>query len=539
MQEIIRYNNKDVTKEHRGVLRMILGKKLTKTLTAVALAAVMAFTTAEAAVNAGSAIGMGIDVSKWQGAVNWAQVAASGVNFAFIKVGSSYSGIDPYFDYNMKAAQMCGIRTGVYIYSYATTPEEAAAEAAFVLAVLQNYSVTFPVAFDIEDNVHKSLTTAQQQQIVATFCSMIDAAGYHPMVYAGKNWYLNRLGDVPYDKWVAQYSTQCDYPGAICVWQASQTGSVPGVAGNVDIDYLYKDYFQQIVPEGFVNHYNYIRYYQNWKMQTGWINVGGLRYHMDALGHMQFGWFSDETGSYYLENDGHALVGQNKVGGVDFYFDEIGRLTTGWVTLGGYNFYYDPTTGAMVRGWLPTPGGTFFFDLTTGAMSIGAVEFGGNSYFFNASGLMQTGWVDINGQSFYYDPTTGAMVKGWVTTEKDGIYYTDLKLGNKLTGLQVIGDNTYYFDGAGRLQTGLVDIGGVKFFFDPAAGGAMVKNTFGTNGIGVSYFAEDGHMVTGLTTIGAAQYLFDAVGTLQVNTFLPTDNGTIVTDETGKVIFFG
>ena len=131
------------------------------------------------------------------------------------------------------------------------------------------------------------------------------------------------------------------------------------------------------------------------------------------------------------------------------------------------------------------------------------------------------------------------MVKGWVTTEKDGIYYTDLKLGNKLTGLQVIGDNTYYFDAAGRLQTGLMDIGGVKFFFDPAAGGAMVKNTFGTNGIGVAYFAEDGHMATGLTTIAGAQYLFDAAGTLQVNTYFPTDNGTIVTDETGKVIFFG
>ena len=124
---------------------------------------------------------------------------------------------------------------------------------------------------------------AQQQQVVMTFCAMIDAAGYYPMVYSSKNWYLTRLGDVPYDKWVAQYSTVCDYPGAVCVWQKADTARIPGIAGNVDIDYLYKDYSNLIIPEGFINHYNYIRYYRNYKMQTGWIAVNGLRYHMDAL----------------------------------------------------------------------------------------------------------------------------------------------------------------------------------------------------------------------------------------------------------------
>jgi len=518
---------------------MIRARKYGRGLVAALLAAVLSFTPvtqAQADVGPGQAIGIGIDVSKYQGTINWPEVAASGVSFAFIRVGTT-KGIDPCFDYNMQMANACGIKTGAYIYSYATTPEEAANEAALVLACLQNYTVSFPVAFDIEDNVHKSLTPEQQQQIVATFCSIIDAAGYYPIVYASRNWYLERLGDVPYDKWVAQYASVCNYPGAVCVWQQSCTGRLPGIAGDVDIDYLYKDYSQLIVPEGFVNHYQFVRYYQNYKMQTGWINAGGLKYHMDALGHMQFGWFTDETGSYFLANDGHALIGQNNVGGVDFYFDELGRMQTGWIDLAGLRFYYDPATGGMVRGWLPTPGGTFFFDLVTGAMSVGAVEIAGNSYFFDATGLMQTGWIDMNGLSFYYDPATGAMVKGWVLAP-DGTYFTDPVGGYKLTGLQNIGDNTYFFDAAGRMQVGLIDAGGVKFMFDPATG-AMVKNAFGTNGIGTAYFAEDGHMATGLTTIGQDMYLFDAFGTLLPNTYLPTDNGTIVTDEMGKVIFFG
>ena len=78
-----------------------------------------------------AAAAQGIDVSKYQGAINWQAVAQSGVSFAFIKVGSSKSGIDPYFNYNMLAAQQAGIKTGVYIYSYAKSVEEAAAEAQF------------------------------------------------------------------------------------------------------------------------------------------------------------------------------------------------------------------------------------------------------------------------------------------------------------------------------------------------------------------------------------------------------------------------
>ncbi|MBQ9438631.1 MAG: hypothetical protein IJU50_09910, partial [Lachnospiraceae bacterium] len=100
---------------------------------------------AKAAVNPSQAIAVGIDVSKWQGAVDWNQVAASGVSFAFIKLGSSYSGIDPYFYYNIAGAQAAGIKTGAYLYSYAKSVEEAAAEAAMMVQVLDPLTVNMPV----------------------------------------------------------------------------------------------------------------------------------------------------------------------------------------------------------------------------------------------------------------------------------------------------------------------------------------------------------------------------------------------------------
>lgn len=503
-------------------------------LTMAALLSITPVTTAQAAVNASNAMAVGVDVSKYQGLIDWSSVAASGVSFAFIKVGSTYSGLDPYFDYNMKAAQACGIKTGVYLYSYATTPEEVIAEAATVISWLSNYTVNFPVVFDIEDDVHKSLNPIQQQQLVSTFCSMMYAAGYYPMVYASKSWYLNRLGDVPYDKWVAQYNTVCDYPGAICFWQATDSGKLPGIAGNVDINYQYKDYSNLIISDGFVNTSGFVRFYRGYKLQTGWIDVMGLRYYADALGHIQYGWFTDATGSYYLAEDGHALVGPNNVGGVDFFFDATGAMQTGWVDAGGFRFFYDPATGGMVRGWLPTAGGNYYFDMVTGAMSVGAVRIGQSDYFFDGNGIMQTGWIEANGLSFYYDPATGAMVKGWVN-DGTGTYYTDLVTGHKLVGLQNIGGKNFFFDANGLMQTGLVDAGGVKFFFDLTTG-AMVQNGWANNGIGMSYFAEDGHMVTGITTIGKDMYFFDALGTAMVSQAFVTDGGTIYTDETGKII---
>ena len=222
---------------------------------------------------------------------------------AFIRVGSTLKGIDEYFYYNMLAAQQAGIKTGVYIYSYATNVQEAALEAQFVLNAIQNVQVSYPVVWDVEDNVQKSLSPEMLSLMANTFCATLEAEGYYPMVYANTKWYTDRLGPIFFDKWVAQWNGSCDIPDA-SIWQYSSTGSIPGIKGNVDLDYALKDYSASIVNTGWVPRKGFLYYYINYKMQRGWLDLGTAKYYLDPAGRMITGWLPLEDSLYYLHPDG-------------------------------------------------------------------------------------------------------------------------------------------------------------------------------------------------------------------------------------------
>lgn len=168
------------------------------------------------AANANGAIAQGVDASKHNGAVNWGQVAASGMQFAFIKVGSTNSGVDPQFASNITGAQSAGLKTGIYLYSYATTPEQAQQEANLVLQWIEGYTVNYPIVFDIEDKCHKNLSNQQLIDIINAFCTTIDAAGYYPMVYSYKNMFDTKLSICGWDRWVAQYNSSCGHTNNVC-----------------------------------------------------------------------------------------------------------------------------------------------------------------------------------------------------------------------------------------------------------------------------------------------------------------------------------
>ena len=191
----------------------------------------------------GPEVATGIDVSKYQGAINWQQVRDAGVRFAMIRVGTTKKGLDEQFVNNIIGANSVGIRAGVYIYSYAMTPEQAVAEANQVLAWIAPYTVSFPVAIDIEDSCQKALNPAQLQAVADSFAAVMHANGYETMVYASKNWFLGRMPVVSSAKWVAQYSSACDYPADYAMWQSSSHGSYSGIPSRVDVDHLYVDYF--------------------------------------------------------------------------------------------------------------------------------------------------------------------------------------------------------------------------------------------------------------------------------------------------------
>lgn len=191
----------------------------------------------------------GIDVSKWQGRIDWAKVKASGVQFAIIRAGygREVSQRDAYFEANYAGAKAAGLPVGAYWYSYATTTEGARAEARACLEVIRGKSFEFPVWFDQEyEPAIKALTKQQRTDIVKAFCATLEAAGYYTGLYCSRDWLQNWLYPVQlkaYDIWVAAYgSSPGKVPLPYGMWQRSSSGKVAGISGNVDLDIAYKDY---------------------------------------------------------------------------------------------------------------------------------------------------------------------------------------------------------------------------------------------------------------------------------------------------------
>lgn len=382
---------------------------LTKSVATVLIIAVLACLPSfkvSAATTAHGAIAKGIDVSKYQGTINWAQVAASGIKFAFIRIGTTYGGtpnLDPTFLYNITQAQANGIKVGVYMYSYATTPEMAAVEAQLTLAWLGNFGLQLPVVYDVEDKCHKGMSTVDLYNMINTYCAIIDAGGYYPMVYTYKSFYHGKLGTSPWDKWMAQYNDSLNTNEKVAFWQYTSSGSVPGISGRVDMNYQYKDYSKLIINEGFLPHGANTRFYRGYKMQTGWIDYQNQKYFADALGHIQKGWLFDADGKMYFlgMEDGAAVTGVKDISGFTFYFDADGVQKTGYIDYGDGNKYFDPAmNGAMAKGWYFYNGILHYAD-RNGNQVTGLTEIESIKFFFDENGCLITNQpLEIDGVKY-------------------------------------------------------------------------------------------------------------------------------------------
>ena len=207
----------------------------------------------------------GIDVSKWQGTIDWAKVAGDGVKFAMIRLGyGSKDGtackVDGCYQKNVENALANGIAVGCYFYSYALSVEAVKKEAAFVIQQLAKYKgrILYPIAFDIEDKTQTGLGKATLTEMVAAFCSALEAAGYYASFYCNVNWarnYLDMNALARYDLWLAQWASAPTYNGhTFNMWQSSSTGRVAGISGNVDMDTAYVD-FEALIKQKKLNGY--------------------------------------------------------------------------------------------------------------------------------------------------------------------------------------------------------------------------------------------------------------------------------------------
>ena len=329
------------------------------------------------------ATAQGIDVSEHQGRIDWEAVKASGIDFAILRVGfaaPSFEGrVDYQFNRNISECERLGIPYGVYIYSYARNDQQAADEASMVISCLSGHNPRLPVYYDLED---KSIIAEGRQAGLASrakvFCNAISAAGFKPGIYANLNWFNNILTDPVFksgawDHWIAQYKRRCDYTGEYrcdytgeySFWQHACNGRVPGINGNVDMNYAYVD----------VSLYHWQSKDGTWyyattdgKAYTGWLRLGGAWY-----------WLEPDAG-------GAMATGLHECNGSMYYFRSSGAMATDWVLDGG-TWYYATGSGALASGWLYTGGAWYWLDPSTYTMTTGVQQISGVQYTFASNGV--------------------------------------------------------------------------------------------------------------------------------------------------------
>lgn len=192
----------------------------------------------------------GIDVSRWQGKIDWTQVKKDGVEFAMIRGGYGENQVDSRFHENARGANAAGIPMGIYWFSYALNPEMAQKEAGYAVELARQYQVSWPIAYDFE---YDSVAYAEKNGVIITrslatrmakaFCEEVKKLGYIPMFYANLE-YLEQYFDrsqLPYELWYAQYGSTAAVIEKT-IWQYSSQGRISGIEGAVDLNYGYKDY---------------------------------------------------------------------------------------------------------------------------------------------------------------------------------------------------------------------------------------------------------------------------------------------------------
>ncbi len=196
----------------------------------------------------------GIDVSEWQGVIDWNKVKNDGIEFAILRLGwtgnKNNHTLDKYFERNYTECKRVGIPVGVYVYNYSNANNIKSA-GNWTVEKLKGKSLELPVYLDMEDASIRGLGKTTLTNMCIEFNTIIEKAGYWAGVYANKDWFTNYLDKdtlgAKYTLWVAQYSKSCTLNVANKdMWQYSSSGKVNGISGNVDMNIMYRDLISDI-----------------------------------------------------------------------------------------------------------------------------------------------------------------------------------------------------------------------------------------------------------------------------------------------------
>lgn len=206
----------------------------------------------------------GIDVSRYQGTVDWEQVKAAGYQFAMLRAGYGSDTVDEQFQRNASECNRIGLPAGAYWFCYADSPSDAEREADGCLRTIAPYRLDYPVCYDIEQasvdyaaRQGVAVTPSLAKQFVEHFCRRVEEKGYFAMFYTNRT-FLDQYLDISLAKryafWYARYSSTFD--GTSCgIWQYSSSGQVPGISGNVDLNISFIDY-PSVIRKAGLNHLN-------------------------------------------------------------------------------------------------------------------------------------------------------------------------------------------------------------------------------------------------------------------------------------------
>nr|DAM36596.1 MAG TPA: hypothetical protein [Caudoviricetes sp.] len=196
----------------------------------------------------------GIDVSAWQGRIDWKTVADYGMGFAILRITEAGNVVDSQFENNLAGCNKYNIPVGVYKYSYAMTIAEIQREARKVVSTLNGRRIQFPVFLDLEHNNQRSLGSESIHKMADAFREIVEAAGYKFAIYCNVDWYENVICShlKKYDFWIARYPANDDgwlqerlRPDFGVGWQYSSKAKIPGISGTVDRNVFYKDYSEE------------------------------------------------------------------------------------------------------------------------------------------------------------------------------------------------------------------------------------------------------------------------------------------------------
>ena len=502
-------------------------------------------------------VAKGIDVSQWNGDINWATVKNTDVDYAIIRCGYGMNQTnqdDPKWKRNADACTQYNIPFGTYLYSYADTVEKAKSEAQHVLRLVKGYNLTYPIYYDLEEtSVRNSVSKSQIAQIAKAFCDTIEAAGYRVSIYANTDWFTNYLTDPMFNnwnKWVAQYNYRCTYAGSYTMWQCTSSGSVNGISGAVDLnmDFGTVDGKRLVVKDGKTYCYSYPDNTQLFGEQQ----FGENWYFFDEArgGAMHVGWYDFPNKRVYYRGNGTMVHGEQSIDGKWYYFDTVGgAMQTGFHSFPNKIVYYGED-GAMRYGEQLIDGKWYYFDTVRGAMQTGFHSFPNKIVYYGEDGAMRYGEQLIDGKWYYFDTVRGTMQTGLYRFSDKTVYYGED--GAMRYGEQLVDGNWYYFDTVrGAMQTGFHSfpnktvyygedgtmkyneqkVGEDWYYFAPGSG-AMQTGIVGMPDGEYMYYGKDGKKGYGEQSVNGKWYYFDK-----------SENGAMVTDEFynlgSKTVYYG